>query len=250
MLDDGEVVRDEEVGDLSLALEVVKQVEDLRLDGDVQSADGLVADDEIRGERERAGDADALALAAGKFVGVAQGEGRIEAHALEEVGDHFLALAAAGNAMDLDGLTDDVADGHARVEAADGVLEDDLHVAAELAELFAFVAEEILPAIGDGAAGARDEAEDGAANGGFAAAGFTDKAERFAGRDVKGGTVHGFDVADGAREEAALDGEPGAKFAHLDEGRAIGDLIAGVGADWGFEGFGHACGSSGFRCSF
>ena len=48
-----------------------QQVEDLRLDGDVERGDRLVADDELRLEGERAGDADALALAAGEFVRVA-----------------------------------------------------------------------------------------------------------------------------------------------------------------------------------
>jgi hypothetical protein len=54
-------------------------------------------------------------------------------------------LPALGDAVDLDRLADDVADRHARVEAADRVLEDDLHVPAELAELFAAVGEEVLP---------------------------------------------------------------------------------------------------------
>jgi hypothetical protein len=49
-------------------LQIVQKVDHLRLDRDVECGDRLVADDQARVERERAGDADALALAAGEFV--------------------------------------------------------------------------------------------------------------------------------------------------------------------------------------
>ena len=52
----------------SSLLQVLEQVEDLRLDRDVERGDRLVADDEVRVQGERARDADALALAAGELV--------------------------------------------------------------------------------------------------------------------------------------------------------------------------------------
>ena len=94
MLHDREVVRDEQVRDVALLLQVIQQVEDLRLDRNVQRRNRLVADDEIRRERQGAGDADALPLAAGKFVRIAAGVGRIEPDALEQRGDAFVLLAA------------------------------------------------------------------------------------------------------------------------------------------------------------
>ena len=54
-----------------LALQVAQQVEDLRLDRDVERGDRLVGDDHLRLQRERARDADALALAARELVRVA-----------------------------------------------------------------------------------------------------------------------------------------------------------------------------------
>ena len=69
--DDGEVVGDEEVADAGFALEVHEEVEDLALDGDVESGDWFVADDEFRVECEGAGDAYALALAAAELEGEA-----------------------------------------------------------------------------------------------------------------------------------------------------------------------------------
>ena len=70
VLDDREVVRDEEVGEAELRLQVHEQVDDLRLHRDVERRDGLVADDDPGLDRERARDAEALALAAGEFVRV------------------------------------------------------------------------------------------------------------------------------------------------------------------------------------
>ena len=50
------------------ALELLEQVDDLGLDGDVERGDRLVGDDQLRVQRQRAGHADALALAAGELV--------------------------------------------------------------------------------------------------------------------------------------------------------------------------------------
>ena len=62
---------DEQVGQAELLLQVFEQVDDLGLDRDVERRDRLVGDDEIGVGRERAGDADALPLAAGELVRVA-----------------------------------------------------------------------------------------------------------------------------------------------------------------------------------
>ncbi len=85
MADDGEVVRDEEVGEVEVLLERLEQVDDLRLDGDVERRDGLVADDEVGVERERAREADALALAARELVRVARARVGGQADDLEQL---------------------------------------------------------------------------------------------------------------------------------------------------------------------
>ncbi len=85
--DHGQVVRDEDVGEAELALEVLQQVQDLRLHRDVERRDRLVADDQLRLERERARDADPLALAARELVRVAVVVLGVEADALEQLLD-------------------------------------------------------------------------------------------------------------------------------------------------------------------
>jgi hypothetical protein len=62
--DHGQVVRDEEIRQAEFALELSQQVQNLSLDGDVERRHRLVEQDQVGFERERAGDGDALALAA------------------------------------------------------------------------------------------------------------------------------------------------------------------------------------------
>src|SRR5581483_9223597 len=71
VLDDREVVGDEQIGDAEFLLQILQQIDDLGLDRDVERGDRLVADDQLGLDRERARNADALALAAGKFVRIA-----------------------------------------------------------------------------------------------------------------------------------------------------------------------------------
>ena len=79
----GQVVGDEEVAQPQVVLQRFQQVDDLRLNAHVQRAHGLVADDELRIQGDGAGDADALPLAAGEFVGIAVRVFRRQADALQ-----------------------------------------------------------------------------------------------------------------------------------------------------------------------
>ena len=66
-----QIVGDENVGQPMLFLELIEQFEYLRLNGNVQRGDRLVADNQLRIDRERPRDADALALPAREFIGIA-----------------------------------------------------------------------------------------------------------------------------------------------------------------------------------
>src|SRR3954463_10001294 len=68
MGNDGEIVRDEQIGEAVLALQVDQQIDYLGLDRDIERRYRLPAYDQARPERQRARDADALALAAGELV--------------------------------------------------------------------------------------------------------------------------------------------------------------------------------------
>ena len=68
--DHAEVVGDEDHRHEPLALLLLEQVEDLRLHGDVEGGGGLVGEEQLGTARQRDGDADPLAHAAGELVGV------------------------------------------------------------------------------------------------------------------------------------------------------------------------------------
>ena len=85
--DHREVVGDEEVRKVVLALELAQEIQHLRLDRDVEGRDGLVEDDEARLGRERAGDRDALALPTGHLGWTATQELGAEPDELEQLDD-------------------------------------------------------------------------------------------------------------------------------------------------------------------
>ncbi|MCY1309442.1 hypothetical protein D9M70_595380 [compost metagenome] len=62
---------DHQIGEAELFLKVEQQVDDLCADRYVEGRDRLVEHDDLGLEDQRAGDADALALAAGEFMRVA-----------------------------------------------------------------------------------------------------------------------------------------------------------------------------------
>ena len=120
---------DEQVGQAELALQILQQVDDLRLHRDVERGDRLVADDEAavaapgRGRCRCAG--------AGRRrirAGSGRRERRGQADQLQHLGRPASRARGIGaRAVDQQRLHDDVLDRHARVERAERVLEDDLH---------------------------------------------------------------------------------------------------------------------------
>ena len=95
--------------------------------GDVERGDRFVADDEIRVEREGAGDADPLALAAGELVRIAVDVVGVEADGVQKLADLCPACFGFVDAMLDERLRDDRPDRHARVQRCLRVLEDHLH---------------------------------------------------------------------------------------------------------------------------
>src|SRR5205814_9290582 len=79
-----QVVRDDQVGQTQLALQVVEQVDDLRLDRHVQRGDRLVGDDQLRPQGQGPGDPDPLPLATRELVRVPVVVLRVEPDQLQE----------------------------------------------------------------------------------------------------------------------------------------------------------------------
>src|SRR5262245_60133222 len=98
MLDHAEIVADEEVSEAEVVPQLHEQVEDLRLDRDVERRYRFVANQELGLHRERARDADTAALSAAELVRVARLVARVEPAAREqpvEIGIEILFLDQA-----------------------------------------------------------------------------------------------------------------------------------------------------------
>src|SRR6266496_1268350 len=222
-----EVVGHEQIRQAEAGLELLEQVDDLRLNRDVQGRDRLVADDEGRLHGERARDAHPLALAPRELVRIALRHGGQEARVTEKLLDARLAGRAVGDdAVDGQGLGDHLAHRHARVERAVRVLEDDLHLPAYRAELGGRRGRQVLALEKDRTAGRLLELEDAPARGGLAAAGLAHEAEGLAPAYRERHVVHRLDDATPAAEKAARDLEVLGQVADYQDLVALGRLIA------------------------
>ena len=162
-------------------------------------------------DRERARDADALALAAGEFVRIAAHVVGLQADRLEQLATRSVAarLRDFASLWMMQRLADDRADRHARIERGERILEDDLHVAAQRAQRIArSSARHVLaleprprPSVGSISRRMQRPVVD------LPQPGFADQAERLAGAMSKRHAVDRMDAADLARQQAAGDGE-------------------------------------------
>ena len=89
----GDVVADEEIGEPQFLLQVQHQVDDLRLDRDVERRHGLVGDDQLRRQRQGACDAQSLPLAAREFMREARCHVGRETDLAQKLGHAARALA-------------------------------------------------------------------------------------------------------------------------------------------------------------
>ena len=190
----GKIVGDEQVGDAAFLLQAAQQVQHLCTDGHIQCADGLIGNDELRLHDQRPGDTDALALSAGKFVRKAGSKFRQQAHVPQSLPYSLLPLGGGEVGPDvLQALAHDVAHLGALVQRGLRVLKDHLDLFDDLpVQLAGNSAVDLLALIKDLAAGGGQNAQDGAANGSFAAAAFAYKAEGLALINFKVGILHSF----------------------------------------------------------
>ena len=95
MADDRYVVADEHQGEASSRLNVLQQIEDLRLDRYIEGRDDLVADEQFGLKCQGSRDGYTLALATGEFARKATEMTSLKANLLEQAND--VGLAKAGN---------------------------------------------------------------------------------------------------------------------------------------------------------
>src|SRR5262249_55613792 len=139
---------------------------------------------------------------AGKLVRVAPGRLGPHADALEDLADANLSFAIRAEAMRGEALAYDVPHRHTRIQGADGVLEDDLHVAAQRLELAATKAQDSPALERNLARGGGKKAQERATQGRLAAARLADQAQRLAGHARQVDSVDCSDLANRALKDA------------------------------------------------
>src|SRR5579863_1468442 len=172
--DDREIVRDEQVRQPKLLLQIFEQIDDLRLNRDVERGDGLVGNDEFRPDRERTRNTDALTLSARKLVRIAVCMIRLKADHFQELLDALFRRFAFGNVVNLERFLDDGADRHARIETGIRILKDDLHLFAQRAQIGAGEMRDVTSTEFDRTFGRGRQAQNHAAGRRFPGTGFAD----------------------------------------------------------------------------
>src|SRR5581483_4783031 len=149
-------------------------------------------------------DPDALPLPAGELVRIPVREVGVEADRLEQVADAALAVAARPLAVDEHRLLDDLPDRHARVERRVRILEDDLHLLAQLAQVVPARRRQLVAHEADGAAGRLQQLQDAVPGRRLAGAGLADEPERLALRDLERDAVDRLHMVDRPLDEQTL----------------------------------------------
>ena len=137
-----EVVADQQITDAELLLQVLHQVEHLRLHRHIERAHRLVGHDQLGSRDERPRNGDALALATGKLVRVLVEIGAAQAHRCQRFGRSValrLATAALGRVgQRFQRFGHDARDRLARIERTVRILKHHLDVAPGGTQLIAW----------------------------------------------------------------------------------------------------------------
>src|SRR3954453_14742938 len=208
LVDHADVVGDEDQPHPGVPLQVLKQVHDLGLHGDVERRRRLVGGQDARVERQRPGDHDALAHAAGELVRVVVHPLRSswDPDAVHQLDGALLGLLAAGAPVHPEHLADLEADAVDRVQGGQRVLEDHRDAgAADLPLLLGIHGEHVAPlepdaAAGDDRRGNVQDAHDGLRGDRLARPGLPEDREGLAPLDGVADPVHRVDDA-GTRPE-------------------------------------------------
>lgn len=226
---DGKVVRDEQVCDPELGLQVLQEVDDLGLDRDVQGGHGLVQDDQSRFRGKCARNAEALSLATAEFVRVTFRHGGVEADGLEQL--HYLGPVvrlALVQPVDLERCADDITGGGTRVQRAVRVLEYHPDVPPHPSQAGAAELDQVLTFEQDLSAGRLGQLQHRAAGRGLARAALAHEAQGLARTDREADPVDGLDGPDTSlQDQAAGHREMHLEVPDFDQRRRSGSVRRG-----------------------
>lgn len=180
VLDDAQIVRDEQVGQVELFLQVEQKIDDLRLHRDVERRYGFIGDDEVRLQDDRPRDSDALALSAREFMRITVKIGFGQSDDMENTQDFLEPLLFCEIAMDAEWLHQDLPDGLFRIQRGIRILKNHLQLAPQTAHIPVRQIQDVLAFIEHFAGRRFRQAENRAPRCRFAAARLADQSESLA----------------------------------------------------------------------
>src|SRR5207248_1230443 len=130
---EGEVVGDENAGEVEAAAEVEEQGGDLGLQKQVEAGERFVEDEEARLEDQGAGDGEALTLAAAEAERGFAGGSAGKADELQPLEGFAAAGIGRAAALDEERLFEKLSGGEPRIQAGGRFLEDELDVGGGVA---------------------------------------------------------------------------------------------------------------------
>ena len=137
ILDHRQIVSNEKIRQAFLFLQIFKQVDNLGLDGNVQSRNWFIGNDEARFNGQSTRNADTLTLTAREFMRITAGMILVQADRFQQFFNFgttfFLCLDQTVN---IQTFCNDVFNRHTRIERSIGILENHLHVTAEFKMIF------------------------------------------------------------------------------------------------------------------
>jgi hypothetical protein len=190
----------EQIGQPVISLQILQQVENLRLDRNVERRNRLVAYDEVGLHRQRTGNTDSLALAARELVGIATSMLLSKSDLLEQVGDAYSGRRPLGQPMDTESLPDDCTDRQPGVERRIRVLKNDLHATSKAAELDRTKGQHIRAVELNLSRRRLDETQRAPTSGRFTTSRFPDKCQSLAAIQRECDSVHGAYGATGTKQ--------------------------------------------------
>ena len=196
-----QVVGDEQHRQSVLALQVHQQMDDLGLHRNIQRTHRLVTDQYLGADHQGARNTDALALTARDFMRITILQLRIQTDTLHHFEHAGAALVGPHLGTEcLQRFGDALCNAHARIEARQRVLENDLDLAAQRPPVGVAVTGDVVTVDADLPARRRLEPDQSARQRGLAATGFTDNTESLAGVEVEMHVVDRLDHAGRAEQ--------------------------------------------------
>jgi len=109
-------MRDEEIGQPKLLLQIFEDVQHLRLDGHIQRRDRFIANNKARTEGKSPGDSNALALPAREFMRVTAAVIFLQTHFLKGLHRQLVTVLFVADFVNFEPFHHRIPNAHARVE--------------------------------------------------------------------------------------------------------------------------------------